>query len=108
MQKNVVIPENRFVEDLGTGWSYVNFDRDAKQVTDDTGTKTIIVAGEQYRVRNPATKERIINLVISENYTDGRNEAALRKGILNVNDPDFVDFNAFAESVKKRCADEGF
>ena len=107
MQKNVVIPENRFIEDLGTGWSYVNFDREEKQVTDDTGTKTIIVAGEQYRVRNPATKDRIIDMVISENYTDGRNEAALRKGILNASDPDYMAFNAFAEMVKTKCSNEG-
>ena len=107
MQKNVQIPENKFIEDLGTGFSYVNFDRSSKVITDEMGIKTVIVAQEQYRVPNPATRDRIIDNVIKKNYSEGKSEAALRKGIINVADPDFVAFNTFVEAIKTKCANEG-
>ncbi len=107
MQKNVVIPQNRFIEDLGSGFTYVNLYREEIQIEDELGVKTVIVAGEQYKVRNPATKDRIINIVISENYADGKSEAALRKGIIDKNNPDFVSFNEFAEAIKAICHIEG-
>lgn len=108
MQANVQIPENKFVDDLGNGHSYVNFDREEKQLTDESGTKTVVVAAMQYHVMNPVTRDRIINAVINDNYPDGKSEMALRKGILNNQDPDFVAFNAFAESIKQKCTNEGF
>ena len=108
MQKNVQINADVFVEDLGTGNSYVNLDRRVEVVTDEqTGSAhNVIIATEQYRVANPATRERIINTVMQENFPDGANEAALRKGIVNRADPDFVAFNTFAETLKVKCDNE--
>ena len=108
MQKNVQINADVFIEDLGTGHSYVNFDRQTEQVTDPQSkeTKSVIIAAEQYRVKNPATRDRIIDLVMQYNFPDGKNEAALRKGIISLTDPDFVAFNAFAEALKVKCANE--
>lgn len=107
MQKNVQISENKFIEDLGTGFSYINFDRETKQIETESGTTEVIITAEQYLVKNPTTRDRIIDTVVKENYADGRNEAALRKGILNVNDPDFVSFNNFVEMIKQKCTNEG-
>lgn len=114
MQKNVQINADVFIEDLGTGHSYVNFDRRVEEVTDQQiGGETppaghsAIIAAEQYRVKNPATRARIIDTVIQANYPDGEDAAALRKGIVDANNPDFIAFNAFVEGIKVKCATEG-
>ena len=109
MQKNIQIAKDIFIEDLGTGSSYVNFDREVKEVTDQmecNQPRTVIIAKEQYRVTNPATYSRIVDAVVKENFTDGKSEAAMRKGIVDSSDPDFVEFNDFVASIKAKCANE--
>jgi len=103
MQKNVIIARNLFIEDLCTGYSLVNFDR---TVSVEDGNE-VIVAGEQYRVKNPANYGSIVNAVVKENYGNGADEAALRKGILNPLDADFIGFNGFVEMIKLKCKNEG-
>lgn len=110
MQRNVQIAEDVFIEDLGTGFSYVNFDRSIEEVKDpETGevTGTVPVAGSQYRIANPATYDRIVDAVVCENFPCGADQAALRKGIIDSENADFVAFNAFVESIKQKCRDEG-
>ena len=109
MQKNVQISADVFIEDLGTGFSYVNFDRRTEQVTDPQSeeTRSVIIAAEQYRVKNPIASSRIIDTVIRANYYDGEDVAALRKGIVDANNPDFIAFNEFVEGIKVKCATEG-
>lgn len=108
MQKNVQISADVFIEDLGTGFSYVNLDRRTEEVTDPQSeeTRSVIIAAEQYRVKNPTTRDRIIDTVMQENFVDGKSDAALRKGIISRTDPDFVEFNTFAEALKVKCANE--
>jgi len=103
MQKNVQLAENVFIHDLGTGFSYINFDR-SKLVIDGS---EVTIAAEQYRVKNPADYGSIVNAVVKENYPHGSDEAALRKGIVSASDPDFVAFNNFVESIKAKCRNEG-
>lgn len=105
MQSNVQIPENKFVEDLGTGASYVNFDRAIKQLTDESGTRSAIVAGSQYRVENPVTKNKIIGVVIDENFPNIND--ILRKGVLKSSDAEFVAFNTFVVNIQNQCESEG-
>ncbi|MGV8136495.1 MAG: hypothetical protein AB2L20_14900 [Mangrovibacterium sp.] len=110
MQKDVQLSENAFIQDLWTGFSYVNFDRRIEDVTDpETGevTGTVPVAGSQYRVKNPANYDRIVDSVVKENYPDGADQAALRKGIVDAENVEFVAFNNFVESIKQKCKDEG-
>ncbi|HAQ19601.1 MAG TPA: hypothetical protein DCR40_10280 [Prolixibacteraceae bacterium] len=109
MQKNVQINADVFIEDLKTGHSYVNFDRRAEVVTDEqTGQpRNVIITAEQYRVTNPATRARIINAVIQANYPDGEDTAALRKGIVDATNAEFIAFNNFVEAIKAKCASEG-
>jgi hypothetical protein len=109
MQRNVQISENVFIKDLGTGYSYVNFYRSVV-VPDNAPEEEEVVeyyAQEQYRVKNPANYPAIVNAVVQENYPHGADQAALRKGIANPEDADFVSFNAFVEQVKQECKNEG-
>ena len=110
MQKDVQISENLFIQDLGSGFSYINFYRRTEDIHDpETGEVTgfAFVAGEQYRIQNPATYDRIVDSVVKEKYPDGSDQAAIRKGILDNTNKYFVVFNAFVESIKKACKDEG-
>jgi hypothetical protein len=111
MQKDVQLSENLFIQDLGTGFSYVNFDRrieDVKDMETDEVSGTVTVAGSQYRIPNPASYDRIVDAVVCENFPDGADQAALRKGIIDSENADFVAFNAFVESTKQKCRNEGF
>lgn len=108
MQRNVQISENVFIQDLGTGFSYVNFCRKAMVSANSEGEGAVeYYAEEQYRVPNPADYPTIVNTVVKENYPHGADEAALRKGIINPEDADFVEFNNFVEQVKLKCKNEG-
>lgn len=110
MQKDVQLSENLFIQDLGTGFSYVNFDRRIEELKDpETGETigTVPVTGSQYRVTNPAGYDRIIDAVVRENFPDGADQAALRKGIVDAENVEFVAFNNFVESIKQKCKDEG-
>ncbi len=107
MQRNVQISENVFIQDLGTGFSYVNFCRSAVAPEDAPEGVVEYYAQEQYKVPNPADYGTIVNSVVKENYPMGADEAALRKGIINSEDADFVEFNAFVEQVKLKCKNEG-
>lgn len=110
MQENVLISENVFIQDLGTGYSYVNFGRTEKTIPLDgesSEERVEYYASRQYRVKNPADYPTIVNAVVKENYQHGADEAALRKGILNPDDEDFVNFNSFVEQVKECCRNEG-
>ena len=63
MQKDVQLSENLFIQDLGTGFSYINFDRRIEDVTDpetDEVIGTVPVAGKQYRILNPASDANIL------------------------------------------------
>ena len=103
MQKNVVIEQKKLVQDLGTGKSYINlFVKDEAVYDEELGVSIQIIAGQQLTLGHPVTRDRIINLAVRENYPDGASEAAIRKGIVNPHDPDFVAFNEFVESVKSQ------
>jgi len=110
MQKDVQLSENVFIQDLGTGFSYINFDRRIEEVKDpETGevVGTVTVAGSQHRIANPASYDRIVDAVVRENFPDGADQAALRKGIIDSENADFVAFNAFVETIKQKCRNEG-
>ena len=110
MQKDVQLSEDLFIQDLGTGFSYVNFDRRIEEVKNPDTEEVIgavTVAGSQYRVPNPASYDRIVNSVVAEKFPDGADQAALRKGVVDSENADFVAFNAFVESIKQKCRNEG-
>ena len=80
MQENVQISEDLFVQDLESGCSYVNFSRRTETITDpETGeVASVIIAGKQFRVHNPASEANIIKQlkeqVIAEIITYDKSE----------------------------------
>ena len=62
MQENVQISEDLFIQDLGTGFSYVNFDRRIETITSSEAgeTMSVVIAGKQFRVQNPASEANIL------------------------------------------------
>jgi len=106
MEKRVQITSNVFIENLGE-YSLVNFDRYSEEIENEGQTEILHFAEEQYKVKNPATYNRIIDQVLKEQFPDGESESALRKGITNPSDPDFIAFNEFAEGIKQKCRNEG-
>lgn len=107
MQKNVVIEQRKLVQDLGTGKSYINlFVKEEPVYDDELGVSIQIVAGQQLTLDHPVTRDRVIDLAVRANYPDGASEAAIRKGIVNKNDPDFIAFNNFVDNIKAQIDEE--
>lgn len=52
------------------------------------------------------TKNEVINRMITERYPDGEESAIQRKGIMDRQHPEFVDYNEFVEGVKIKVAQE--
>ena len=73
---------------------------------EELGVSIQIVAGQQLTLEHPVTRDRVIDLAVRANYPDGASEAAIRKGIVDKNDPDFVSFNEFVESIKRQVDEE--
>lgn len=107
MQKNVVVEQKKLVQDLGTGKSYINlFVKEDPVYDEELGASIQIVAGQQLTLEHPVTRDRIIDLAVRENYPDGASEAAIRKGVINKNDPDFISFNNFVDNIKAQIDEE--
>ena len=90
------IPET--VQDLGTGHSLVHLNIEGD--------------GEQYsalvvRVEHPVTRDKVIAAFIRAQFTDDAREAAIRKGIADKTDADYLAFNKYSEDVKKWCTEAG-
>ena len=90
------IPET--IQDLGTGYSLVHLN-----VESDGELYSALVA----RVDHPVTRDRVIAAFIRVEFSDDAREAALRKGIADKTDADYVAFNKYSEDVKKWCTDAG-
>lgn len=97
MEKNVQIAERKLVENLGTGRSHINLF--IREELDEDGN-TVLVAGQQLTLDHPVTRARIINSAVECAYPDGANEAALRKGIADKDDPKYIEFASYVQSVK--------
>ena len=90
------IPET--IQDLGTGHSLVHLN-----VESDEELYSALVV----RVEHPVTRDRVIAAFIRAEFTDDAREAALRKGIADNTDPDYLAFNAYSEAVKGWCTEAG-
>ena len=89
------IPET--IQDLGTGHSLVHLN--AKQEADNQVSALVV------RVEHPITRDRVIAAFIRAEFTDDAREAALRKGIADNTNPDYLAFNKYSEDVKKWCTE---
>ena len=92
--------------DLGSGFSNVHLNIHEIMVTehDEESGKDKQVRKWQadvQRVQNPVTYDKTVDAAIHDEFPNGADEAALRKGILDPRDKDFVKLNEFAEFVKR-------
>jgi len=91
------IPE--IIQDLGTGHSLVHLN--AQEEADNQFSALVV------RVEHPVTRDRVIAAFIRAEFTDDAREAALRKGIADKTNPDYLAFNKYSEDVKRWCAEAG-
>ena len=91
------IPET--IQDLGTGHSLVHLN---VQEEAETWLSALVV-----RIEHPVTRDRVIAGFIRAQFTDDAREAALRKGIADSTDPDYLAFNQYSEDVKRWCTEAG-
>jgi len=91
MDKQVFETKPEIIQDLGTGYSLVHL-----EITEvDNSFECSVI-----RVKNPVTRDSCIAAIICTEYDSDFREAALRKGISNPLDEDYVAFNSFAEWAK--------
>ena len=101
------IPET--IQDLGTGHSLVHLNVESKGelysdlVESDGELYSALVA----RVEHPVTRDRVISAFIRAEFSDDAREAALRKGIADKTDADYLAFNKYSEDVKQWCTNAG-
>ena len=91
------IPET--IQDLGTGHSLVHLN---VQEEADNQVSALVV-----RIEHPVTRDRVIAAFIRAEFTDDAREAALRKGIADKTDADYLAFNKYSENVKRWCTEAG-
>lgn len=92
-----LIPET--IQDLGTGHSLVHLN---VQEEADNQVSALVV-----RVEHPVTRDRVISSFIRAEFDDDAREAALRKGIADNTDADYLAFNKYSEDVKQWCTEAG-
>ena len=92
-----LIPET--IQDLGTGHSLVHLN---VQEEADNQFSALVV-----RVEHPVTRDRVIAGFIRSEFNDDAREAALRKGIADKTDADYLAFNKYSEDIKKWCTEAG-
>jgi len=94
----VVVNGKMVAQRLGkTAWEvYINHQL---VINDEEGTT--MHNANYVRVDGVLTYSNAVNAFITDAYTASERESALRKGILNAEDEDYVEFNNFAEGVKK-------
>ena len=91
------IPET--IQDLGTGHSLVHLN--VKQEADNEYSAIVV------RIEHPVTRDRVIAGFIRAEFNDDAREAALRKGIADNTDSDYLALNAYSEDVKGWCTEAG-
>lgn len=110
MEKQIFNERPETILDLGTGNSNVHLnitEVDIPEMGTDGLINTIKYQADVIRIENPATRGRIISAIIKDRFTTDFREAALRKGIEDKTDSDYILFNNYAESVKDMCTASG-
>jgi len=111
MEKQTFNERPDVVLDLGTGNSNVHLNI-AEVDIPEMGPDGLLVNTTKYqadvvRVEHPVTRDRVVSAIIRDRFTSDFREAALRKGIENKDDSDYVLFNDYAESAKAMCTESG-
>lgn len=91
------------------GLSTFAYNHDVQEVSVQTSENEPERIGYQFKTLvfdHKPTKNEVINRIIAERYPDGEESAIQRKGILDRQNPEFVDYNEFVEGVKIKVAQE--
>ena len=91
------IPET--IQDLGTGHSLVHLN-----IQEEANNQ---VSALVVRVEHPVTRDKVIAAFIRAEFDDDARESALRKGIADNTNPDYLVFNKHSEDVKRWCNEAG-
>lgn len=111
MERQTFIERPDVVLDLGTGNSNVHLNIAEVEMV-ESGPDGFLAGVVRYqadvvRVTNPVTRDKVISAIIRDRFTEDFREAALRKGIADPSDSDYMLFNGYAESVKNMCSASG-
>ena len=98
------------IEDLGSGYSNVHLNIREVTITEHDEESNMDKEVKKWqadvqRVQNPVTYDKTVDAAIHDEFPNGEAEAALRKGILDPKNKDFVALNEFAEFVKRSYKD---
>lgn len=88
------------IEAVGNGSYNVNYNVSESVIGDNT-----LYDYEVVNVWGLPTYESVVSEIIREKFSYDFREAAIRKGISNPNDPDYIAFNDFAENTKLMVKD---
>ncbi len=75
-------------------------------ITEEVNDNGLTYVWDEYVVEQPITRDKVIDAIIKDKYRDGASEAAIRKGVIDKNDSDFVEFYNFVESLKAQLGDD--
>lgn len=98
------------IEKLNEQDSLVNLNisqREVQSGLDDKTSELRWLVGIQVRVNGKVNLNSVVNQMISDKFTQDEREAAIRKGILDNTDHDYVAFNNYAEYCKQICRENG-
>lgn len=87
------------VEAVGNGSYTVNYNV-VEAVITENGIERLSYDYDTVTVWGKPTYESVVSEIIKERYNYDFREAAVRKGIANPNDQDYITFNEFAENTK--------
>lgn len=87
------------IESVGNGSYNVNYNIIESVIT-ESGIERLSYDYETVTVWGKPTYESVVSEIIKEKYSYDFREAAVRKGIADANDKDYVAFNNFAEQTK--------
>lgn len=92
------------IEELGDGSYYYN--RNIKRITINHEDR-IINSWECERILCTGTPsyESVVDQVVKCHYPSGEDMAIMRKGIVDPNNKEFVNYNQFVEDVKKEVSE---
>lgn len=91
-----------FIQQLGLSLFAYNYDIKpfAKEAHGEMQPATEGYEYEQYIFPHEPTAYEVINRIISEKYPDGAENAIQRKGIVDKENVEFVEYCAFVEALK--------
>ncbi|MGL5683575.1 MAG: hypothetical protein ACRDDZ_11085 [Marinifilaceae bacterium] len=91
------------IEELGNDQFYYNREIDRQTLQDERGDVSLYSC-KRYLCDGVPSYESIVNQIVSYHYPNGEENALLRKGVMNPQNNEFINYNTFVEDVKQEVA----